>query len=35
MSPADLLDVVKDRGLEGLVVKAIQSKYVPGRRSPE
>ncbi|MFI9452582.1 DNA ligase [Amycolatopsis sp. NPDC052450] len=35
MSPADLLDVAKDRGLEGLVVKAIQSKYVSGRRSPE
>ncbi|QXV63556.1 hypothetical protein CVV72_41075 (plasmid) [Amycolatopsis sp. TNS106] len=35
MSPHDLLDVARQRGLEGLLVKAIRSKYVPGRRSPE
>uniref|UniRef100_UPI003F496BFD non-homologous end-joining DNA ligase n=1 Tax=Amycolatopsis sp. CA-293810 TaxID=3239926 RepID=UPI003F496BFD len=35
MSPADLLDVARERGLEGLVVKATRSKYHPGRRSPE
>ncbi|MEU3764329.1 non-homologous end-joining DNA ligase [Amycolatopsis keratiniphila] len=35
MSPADLLDVARERGLEGLLVKTIRSKYVPGRRSPE
>ncbi|MEV6909471.1 non-homologous end-joining DNA ligase [Amycolatopsis sp. NPDC051071] len=35
MSPHDLLDVAKNRGLEGLMVKAISSTYHPGRRSPE
>ncbi len=35
MSPADLLGVARERGLEGLVAKKIGSKYHPGRRSPE
>ncbi|MEU3627865.1 hypothetical protein [Amycolatopsis coloradensis] len=35
MSPADLLGVARDRGLEGLVAKATRSKYHPARRSPE
>uniref|UniRef100_UPI003F49210D non-homologous end-joining DNA ligase n=1 Tax=Amycolatopsis sp. CA-151526 TaxID=3239921 RepID=UPI003F49210D len=35
MTPQDLLDVAASSGLEGLVVKALASKYRPGRRSPE
>jgi bifunctional non-homologous end joining protein LigD len=30
----DLLAVVADRGLEGLVAKRVDSVYLPGRRSP-
>ncbi|MFC9249990.1 ATP-dependent DNA ligase [Amycolatopsis thailandensis] len=35
MSPADLLGVARERGLEGLVAKKIGSTYQPGRRSAD
>src|SRR6266702_1288038 len=35
LTPAGLLDVSAETGLEGLVIKTRTSKYYPGRRSPE
>ncbi|MFJ5984384.1 non-homologous end-joining DNA ligase [Lentzea sp. NPDC092896] len=34
LRPSDLLTVARNRGLEGLVAKALDSRYEPGRRSP-
>jgi bifunctional non-homologous end joining protein LigD len=35
LTPADLLGIASDLRLEGLMVKAEDSRYYPGRRSPE
>ncbi|GAB3004870.1 ATP dependent DNA ligase [Saccharothrix stipae] len=34
LRPSDLLTVARNQGLEGLVAKALDSHYEPGRRSP-